>query len=219
VAANALAVSTLFHLTDALVVADQANEIDAVLSAWEGALPPHLRPQIMPPVKALTLYQAGKLAECEAVCAQTPLLQASAARAQALLAMGKADQAAADPELAKVWDDPWTALALCVALQLDGHAAAAGTWRSKALGRLPQEGRDGKRVAALLAAAEAPAADSVSRLSIMPGEKVLVLAALAARFPAQREQYLARAAILNIRHTPPYHLVHRALERQPEARP
>jgi hypothetical protein len=41
-----------------------------------------------------------------------------------------------------------------------------------------------------------------------------VLAALAARFPMKQDEYLRLAATLNVRSSPPYLLVRRAVERK-----
>lgn len=207
--ANTLDAMGLVYLGDALGAAGKAGEVEPAIAAWEGRLPADVRAQAGPYLRANALYQAGKAEECAALCAETPALQQTPTRAQALLALGKARQAADDPGFAKVWDDPWNALALSVAFSLDGQAADAARWRDRAREKSGQP-----RLAEMLDAATAPSLESLSSLHLRTSDKALLLAALAARFPAKQDEYLRLAATLNVRRSPPYLLVRRAVERK-----
>jgi tetratricopeptide (TPR) repeat protein len=204
----------LLYLADALVTAGKAAEVDAAVLAWQAKLAPEPRAKFAPQLHAITLYQQGKVEACEALCTQTPELRDAAIHAQALLALGKARQAADDPALAKVWEDPWAAVALSVTFRLGGQADEAARWWARALGEMNEHG-----VSELMAAAKPPTLEALSSLHLRINEKALLLAALAGRFPAKQKEYLGLAATLNQRRVPPYLLVRRAADGNPGPRP
>ncbi len=210
---HALDPVALICLIDALVVTGKASEIDAVLATWETSLPNDFRSQASAHFKAFALYQAGQLKECEALCEQTPALQHTPTRVDALLALGSAKKVADDPGFAKVCEDPWNALALSLALSLDTKDDPA-RWRSQAVEKFQAGAADWKRIAKIVGAAEAPSLKDLAQLHARPAEKALLVAALAARFPAKEGDYLPLAATMNVRRTPHYHLVRRALDRK-----
>jgi tetratricopeptide (TPR) repeat protein len=205
--ANTLTPVGLVYLGDALVTAGKAGEVEAAVAAWEGRLPAEVRAQVGPHLRAHALYQAGKLQECADLCAQTPALHAAPARADALMALGKGRQAADDPALAQVWNDAWDALALSVAFDLDGQAEDAARWRDRAKAKTRHP-----RVAEAIDAARPPTLASLACLPLRTPEKALLLTMLAARFPEKRDEYLRHAAVLNVRRSPPYLIVRRAVE-------
>jgi tetratricopeptide (TPR) repeat protein len=208
--ANPMHGPTLQYLLDALAAAGKAGDIDEAVTAWENGIPEQFRSLVVPRLKVLALYLKGNAQECEALCQGQPDMQG--ARAHALFAMSQAKKAAEDPDLKSTWDDPWNALALSLALQLDGAAEEATAWRGKALEAMRREHGDLKRAAQALSADKPPTVASLSNISVRPHEKPLLLAALAGTFPAQASEYRALAAKLNVRRTPPYLLVQRALE-------
>src|SRR5205823_2896677 len=121
-------------------------------------------------LQAYALYQGGKIKGCASFCADNPLLQHSTLHTDALLAGGDCQAAAHDPGLAKVWEDPWHALALSVALALDGQGDDAATWRTKGLEKLQARTPEWKLAAKFLNAEVPPSIDALSRLFMMPGE-------------------------------------------------
>ena len=140
-------------------------------------------------------------------------------RLHSLLALGHAREAAADPEFEPLKADPWADLSLSLGLALDGHKKEADQWRDRGcekLDKLPKAFRD---VAGLLRAAEPPAADSLSRVSVDINERALIFAVLAQRFPARKAEYDAMAAQFNIGRKFPYQLVQRALGKLNPASP
>jgi hypothetical protein len=199
----------LLYLMDALVSAGKAGEIEAALATFENRQAPEQRAQMMPYLKSFMLYQTGKAQECAAYCAETPLLQQTPIRAQALLAAGKARQAADDPDLAKVWHDPWQALALSLAFSLAGQDDDAARWRERA-----RHGFQLEAPAQYLNATAAPSVKDLARVHPRIFNKALFLAALAMQFPARRAEYLALAARLNVWRAPHYLLVRQALDRK-----
>jgi hypothetical protein len=54
--------------------------------------------------------------------------------------------------------------------------------------------------------------DDLARIVLGPDKQALVCALMAQRFPAKRAELLAAASRFNIRRTPPYQLVQRAIE-------
>jgi hypothetical protein len=204
--------ATLVHLLDALAIAGEASEIDPTITKWEGRLPDEFRSQIGPHIRALGLYQAGKVRECEELCRDTDLLQRAPARTYALMAAGKAREAAADAGLAPALEDSWNALALSLALSLEGDPKEAARWRERAAEKCGQP-----RLAKALTAESPPAIESLPPMRL--SHKALVLAALAARFSAKQDDYLALAAKLNVSRSPPYLIVKRAVERKFGGRP
>jgi hypothetical protein len=213
-AANPFDLPAVIYQIEALSAAGKAAEADAAAAALEGRLPPEVRAQLGPQLRSAALYMEGKAQECEALCAQTESQRHGPVRAEALLALGKAREAADDPAFAKVWDDPWHALALSVAFGLEGRADDAAKWRDRARGKLKQA-----RVAGLLAAAEPPPADGLAALHLRLPEKAILLAALAQRFPAKKDEYLKRASAVNVRRSPPFLLVRRAADNKSTPRP
>jgi hypothetical protein len=143
------------------------------------------------------------------MCKESPVLQPTPTRAHALLALGRAREAADDPGLAKDWDDPWNALALSVAFSVAGKGDDAARWRERAREKMKEP-----HVADLLGAAKAPALKGLPNMHLRVPHKALLLAALAARFPAKQDEYLGLAATLNVRRSPPYLVVRQASDRK-----
>jgi tetratricopeptide (TPR) repeat protein len=204
----------LIYLADALVAAGKPAEVDAAVAAWEAKLPSEPRIRVGPQMHAMTLYQEGKAEQCEALCAQTPGLRNTAIHAQALLARGKAKQAADDPAFAKVWEDPWAALALSVAFRLGGQADDAARWWDRARAKMNEYG-----VAEVMGAANPPTLEAVSGVHLTIQDRALLLAALAGRFPAKQKEYLALAAALNQHRISPYLVVRQAVDGKSGPRP
>src|SRR5262249_55564946 len=104
-------IRTLLLLSDALVAAGQPDQVEAEVDNWSKRKPVDMPPQTVPLVRAAALYTAGKLAECELVCKQTDQLRPSLLHAQAMIALGRAKEAAADRAFENAFDDPWGLLA------------------------------------------------------------------------------------------------------------
>jgi tetratricopeptide (TPR) repeat protein len=204
----------LFHLVDALVITGKANEVDAEVSAWLSRLPVQVRSRASAQMKAFALYQAGNIKECRSFCSKNETLKSSQVYAQALLADGIPQVAANDQELAAVWKDPWNELALSLAFSLSGKAIEAEECRSRAVKGFREGEVNVRPVADLLTAKDAPAMESLSHAHAPPYQKVLLAAALAEKFPAKKQEYLALAKALNLRPLPPYYLVRRAVEQR-----
>lgn len=206
-------------LADALAASGKADEIEPAVAAWLDRLPGADQAEIRGPLRAFTLYQAGRAGESEKACLASPPLRSAAIRAQALAALGRAGEAAADGSLAKAGDDPWSGLALALGLALEGKADEATAWRARAAGKLETLSPEARSVAKSLGAAGPTAPDDLIRLSLMPQEKALVFAVLAGRFPDRAAEYLGAAGRYNLRRTAPYLLIRRAIEAGAGARP
>jgi tetratricopeptide (TPR) repeat protein len=199
-------------LCDALVASGQADRIDAELGTWQNRLQGAAQAQFAPMIRALAYYQAGRLDECESFCRNNMQLRSSTVRAHALLAQGKAKEVVSDATFGPALEGPWPALAVALALALDGDEAGASSWRERACKELDTMTPDYRRAAAILRAdASTPLAD-LDRVFLESGEKALVLALLGTRFPDHRPEYLAASGKFNVRLIPPHHLVRRAIE-------
>ena len=210
-AANAVDPDAMVLLCEALAAAGQAERIEPEVANWIDHLPASLRLQLADPVRAYGLYVAGKLAECERLCRGFGPLRPSSLRAQALLALGRAEEAAADGLFVKVWEDPWSALAVSLGLSLAGRSEEAARWRERACGRLEALTTETREVAKALGAAAPVPVEDLDRVIVDPEDKALTLAVLGERFPARRAEYRAAAGRFHVRRKPPYHLVQRAI--------
>ena len=117
-----------------------------------------------------------------------------------------------DPGFQKQCDEPFNAMALSLAWELDGQESEADKWRERAAKALDSQGADERRLAKILRATEPPSLDVIPRLAYGAGRQALICALLAERFPAKRADFLAAAAKYNVRRVPPYQLVKLAIE-------
>jgi tetratricopeptide (TPR) repeat protein len=210
--ANPTDPNTMILLGESLAASGRPERITAELNAWSHRLPPEQRDAWVRPVRAISLYQAGKFAECEQLCRTLPGFQSGPLRVHALLAQGKAGQVAADATFARAWDDPYCLLAESLGLDLAGEPEEAARWRERACRELETLTADTRRVAKALEAPGPVPLDVLDRVYVGPEQRALIFAVLAARFPAKRAEYLAAAARFNVRRKPSYALVRRAIE-------
>jgi tetratricopeptide (TPR) repeat protein len=210
--------STIVFLCEALAAAGEPEKIAPELSAWEKLVRNSTPPAIIAQIRALALYYAGKLAECEEYCRRNPGLESSLIRAQSLLALSRSRDVASDRAFDAALEDPWLDLAVSLGLSVEKNPNDAARWRELAIQRLNSSSSELRQVAKALGAA-APATDhDLSRILISAELKALVLAVLAERFPAKRAEFLAAAARFNVRRRAPYQLVRRAIERAAKPR-
>jgi tetratricopeptide (TPR) repeat protein len=205
-------VNTIVLLCDALAASGQSDKIDRELEAFDTHLPPAVARYAVAPIEATALYQAGRIDECERVCRMVEALAPSSLHAQALLALGKVDAALTEPSFAKVWEEPFNALAMSLALRLAGMDDQAARWRDRACAMLDTLTSDTRHAAAVLRAKSPVPLQDLDHVLLDPQAKALLLAVLAEQFPANRASYQALARRFNIRREPPYHLVERAIE-------
>ncbi len=74
---NPMDVNTMVLLIEMMAASGQADQIDKELNLWQLRLPVEARAQVVPQLRALGYYEAGKFAECEQVCRQLPMVQSS----------------------------------------------------------------------------------------------------------------------------------------------
>ena len=215
-AANAQDVSPLIFLMDALAASGKASEIDGAINSWIARLPAAIQGQFAPQFKALGLYYAGKLKECDAFCAASPVAKSSPPHLHALIALGRMKEATDEKLFAAAWNDPFSLLAVSVGYALDGNAKESASWREKAVAALRKVGgkTDYGKAADLLTAHEPPSIEVSRRFFVPSSQKSLVMAALADLFPSRRETYLAEAARFNNSRKPSYYLVERVTQKQ-----
>lgn len=202
----------ILFLGEVLTAQGKADEIDAEVSAWESRVPMEVRMQLLPAVRAALLFTEGDFAGCLEESSRPGPGRNLALRASALLALGKAEEAAADESLAPAWGDPWGALALATSLDLAGHPDEAKPWVEHAAAGLSGMTREERAAAAALRGDHPPALDDLGRIIIKPEDKALLLTALARRFPEKAPEYLEAAGRFNVRRIGPYPVVARAIE-------
>jgi tetratricopeptide (TPR) repeat protein len=215
-ASNPLDLDAAVLLLEALTVSGQGKAVASELANWENKVPLAYRNQVVATVRAGSLYMLGRFADCDKACRASTPLQTSAMRVQALLAMKRAKDAAA-PTFDKVCASPWTALAVSLGMSLEGRSAEAAQWRERASRSLQGLGGEERHALKALTATEPVPAAELDRAVLDPGDKALLFAVLAERFPARRAEYRAAAARFNLRPKPPYHLVKRAIEQSTTA--
>jgi hypothetical protein len=211
-AANAMDFDTLRRLLEAMAASGPPEDVERELIGWQNRLSMDVRNGVDAPARAIALYEVGKLAECEALSARSPMIRNSALRLHSLLALQRTKEVADDAGFEKLFDDPFNAIALSLAWELAGQKAEADRWRERAAKALDSQGADERRLATILRATQPPPPDVIQRLIYGAGRQAMVCALLAERFPAKRAEFLATAAKYNVRRIPPYQLVKVAIE-------
>ena len=143
--------------------------------------------------------------------ADTAIPAPEAIQAQALFCTGQPDAAAKADALAKHWDDPWEALQLSIAFAQGHQRDEAARWSSRAIQSLRGHGPDETAAADCLGAAALPSMKQLTRLEIMPDQKLVLLAALIQRFPESGPALKPLIAKLNVSRLPPYQLIERVV--------
>jgi tetratricopeptide (TPR) repeat protein len=215
IAANLQDFQALFYLVDALAASGKASEIDPVLNSWVMRMPMDLQGQLAPQLKALGLYYAGRLTECADYCNANFAVKSAPAHLHALLALGRMKDATDDAVFSAQWNDPLSLLAVSVGFALDGKTEESARWREKAAGAMKKLGgrSDFGQAAELLSAREPPSIKETEQLYLPMEYRGVFWAAVADRFPAKREHYLAEAAKFNICRKPSYYLIERVTKK------
>ena len=86
-------------LTDALIASGHPEQIQSTLAGWEMRLDQSMRPILSAMMRAVALYQQGKLEEFTRLCEANALLRGNGYRLHSLLALGRAAEAAEIPRL------------------------------------------------------------------------------------------------------------------------
>jgi tetratricopeptide (TPR) repeat protein len=206
-------VGTMVFLCESLAAAGEPDKIDPELTKWEKLVRNSLPPDLFVQLRALGLYYADKLTECEELCRRTPRLNSSALRAHALFGLKRSQDVISDKSFDSTLQDPWTDLAVSLCLSLEKEPNNAARWREQAIQRLGSSINNIREVARALGAAQPASERELSRIVVDPELKALMFAVLAERFPARRASFLASAARFNVRRAIPYQLVRRAIER------
>jgi len=197
-------------LGDALAASGQSDRIEPEFTAWVNRTRIPMESDAATTLRALALYQAGKVEECEQFCGRFGPLKKGSIRAQALLALGRVKEVAEDESFQKAWDDPWNTLAVSLAFSLEGRGDESAAWLERACRGLETRTHGTRRAAKALRSPEPVTADDLARVVVDADEKALMCAVLGARFPAKRDEYHAAARRFNLQYKPPHRLVRRA---------
>jgi hypothetical protein len=128
-------------------------------------------------------------------------------RLHALLALKRTKEAVDDASFRTLFDDPFHAIAVSLAWDLEGKKDEAAAWRERAAKGLDGKSTEFRRVAALLRATEPPTMDQMARITFGSTRQALLCAVLAEKFSARRAEYLGAAAKYNVRRVLPSQLV------------
>ncbi|MBS0262347.1 MAG: tetratricopeptide repeat protein [Planctomycetes bacterium] len=110
------------------------------------------------------------------------------------------------------WDD---LLAVALAFELSGNHETATAWMNQGIERLKSGDHDDRRLADLLVGPEAPGIAAARSIYTNPvGERSLAFAALAWKFPAQRDAFLAESQLWQILPIPHFWVVDAYLKSQ-----
>lgn len=209
------AAGVVMHLIDVLAVQGRADEARQEATAWENRLPPADRSQDgVRFLHDMTRYMLGEFDPLPPAGAQIVPMEMAFLRLHMLAAAGKPGEIVADPTLATALQGT-NALAVSLAFRLAGDEAAANDWNERACAELEKGDADSKRAAVLLRGADPPDGKALDEVMLDVTQKVLLVAALAARFPQAREPLTDLARRLNVSRAPPYHLVQRVTSAAP----
>ena len=170
-----------------------------------------VRASTVSPARAVGLYESGRLAECETLSRSLPA-RGNPWRLHALLALKRTKEVVEDATFRKLLDDPFHAIAVSLAWDLEGNKDEAAVWRERAAKSLDGKSTEFGRVAALLRATQPLRPDRDGTDHVRIGPTGAALAVLAGKFPARRAEYLATAAKYNVRRVLPSQLVKVAAE-------
>ncbi len=210
-AANPFDLIAMLLLEDALAASGRSDAIEPAISAWESRLPMESRSSILPMVRSLALYEAGKPQESLDLCLGNPQLRDSPMPAHSLLALGRTRDVADDPAFARSGDDPWLALSVSLGFALEGRADEAKAWRERSIRRLESLTAEARRAGKILASEGPVPVEEFDLVLVSPESRALMFAVMGERFPATRAEYRAAAARFNLQRKPPYLLVQRAI--------
>lgn len=203
----------VIELCDVLLSRGKVEEARKAMDEWEARLPPDARSSGWTRVcRQAYSYMAADFASLAQNAAPAESLDSPALRVQALLVMGRPQDAMKDAALEKVLQNPLEALSVSLAFSLSGSAAEAAKWQERACAALDGLDSDSKRAAARLRSAAPPSRDQLDEIVLHPRIKALLLAVLATRFPQKKAELATMARRLNVSRSPPYHLVKRATE-------
>lgn len=160
-------------------------------------------------LRCLTHYESGDFVGLEAEATKGGKDSHDAFRLQALVELGRLDEAEKlEPE---GQDDAFDTLALGIAWMLKGDPGKAAERRKKASEMLKNGDSELAAAAALLAASSPPDLEEVLDLEARVGQKAILATALAQAFPDAHPGLRGLAKSLNVQPGYPRHLLSRAL--------
>lgn len=207
--ANWSAATTLLEATAAYA---PASHVESELKAWTNRLPLEARGTADAMFGAVALYFEGNLDQCLEHCRRSHGPDLRSVKLHSLLALGRVKEATDDKTLIEGSKDPNEALAISLAWRMAGNSEQADRWLDQGAEGLAHMGRSGRLAAAALRARQAPPLRNIERIYLGSRWQTLICSLLAARFPEQRQDYMAAARRYNVRLGPPHQLVKRATQ-------
>jgi len=205
--------TTLALLLDALIVQGQIEAAKQELAAWKGRNPAGTSADLAAGqdlLQQLLDYEIGDFAALEQRLASATEPNVQTLRAAMWLAIGKPERLASDSALQTAhFNGEWDLLALSVAFHAAGNEAEANAWRTKACEQLSKHTHTEQQAAQWLSSDDTPEFRVIEQAVLDPNQKMILLCALAQKFPQLHDQCAALARKLTVNRTPPYHLVAR----------
>jgi tetratricopeptide (TPR) repeat protein len=161
-----------------------------------------------------SLYVLGDFAGMEQEAARARLGSGKTHRMEALIELGRVDEAARlGPDADEPDQDPFLPLTRSISCHLSGDAARAAAERTLALELMKGGAPEIARVPGFLAGPKAPPLADVLDLSIGPQDKATLLVVIAQTFPGAPAEFRAQARTLNASLNFPRHLLGRAIDK------
>ena len=181
-------------------------------------MPEEARNAVGPTLRAIATYCTGQPEPFDKFIQNSMQTVGPDIQTHLLLAFGPASAVLNTSPLDQT-DHPWMATGIALGLALEHKDDEAQKYLERAAGLVEARSQEDKAVAVLLRATEPPSLAAIQRVAALPAEKAVLLALLAERFPMQRAAYRQEAARFNLRRSPPYLLVRRAIETEATPQP
>lgn len=202
-------VAALAMLLDALVAKGEIEAAKQELNAWRARmLPSNPEARLLGDLlEQMVNYEIGDFAAMDARLAKAPEENLQGLRVAYLLAAGHPEHLA--DIRGGFLDDAWDMLSVSVSYDLSGNKAEAHTWRQKACEQLGKKHGTELRASVWLTADEAPEVRQVEQAVLDPTHKLILLCAVAQKFPELLEPLKPLVKKLNVIRRPPHQLVAR----------
>ncbi len=207
------------HLGQLFVLQNKSNELENLTASYRRDLRAADEDQAddtMTDLNTLLFYAAGRFEDMQKLSRPSGSRPAPG-NFQALVELGRLQEAAAALQAPRA--TPFDLLALSVAWKQAGNDTQAYSCRDHAIQLLAKGRIEHMAMAEILQRTQAVPLDEIMDLSLSPGEKALLLTALAQRFPQGNAELLAAARRLNFMPQFPFHLINRVTARQTGGNP
>lgn len=208
--------AALLQLLDAHVVRGQPQDAQRELAEWKARNPLVLKdPQLRELLDNSLHYMTGDLDKIEKSISDSSSPIATHHKINLWLATGHPEKIIANPAMMNELKDSWTQVGLSVAYHAKGAQADAIAWRDRAVESLKSRSLPEQFAGKMLGLATGPSAEDLTNLTLDVDQKLVLLCALAQKFPTLAKPCGDLAHKLNVSRVPPYQLVNRIFASSP----